>query len=170
MRPKKLVYGVGNNNTDYAVVKWEEIGYIDGKRKRKMVWKCPYYVRWEGMLNRCYSTKLHECRPTYKGCIVLKEWLTFSVFKNWMMTQDWEDKHLDKDLLFEGNKVYGPDTCVFVSPMVNTFTTDSGAARGEWLIGVDWYKRAGKFRARCRNPFSEKERIPWTIHLRTTSP
>lgn len=108
------------------------------------------------MLDRCYSKKYQERWPTYIGCSVTDEWLTFSNFKNWMMTQDWQNNQLDKDLLFEGNKVYSPETCVFVSGMVNTFTIDSGASRGEWLIGVYWHKRDGKFISRCRNPFTKK--------------
>lgn len=72
------------------------------------------------------------------------------------MDQEWEGNQLDKDLLFEDNKVYSESTCVFVSPMVNTFTTDSEAARGEWLIGTCWHKQIKKFMARCRNPFTRK--------------
>ena len=158
MKPKnkKLVYGVGINNADYVVEKREESGYVDGKRKRRIVWKCPHYQAWVSMLARCYSTKFQERSPTYAGCSVSEEWKTFSNFKEWMVTQDWQDKQLDKDLLIEGNKVYGPETCVFVSKIVNGFTTDCGAARGEWMIGVYWNKTAGKFQARCSNPFTKK--------------
>ena len=74
--------------------------------------------------------------PTYKGCSVSEEWLRFSNFKRWMEKQDWDGKQLDKDILFEGNKVYSAETCVFVTSVVNSFTSDSGAKRGEWLIGV----------------------------------
>lgn len=109
------------------------------------------------MLNRCYSDKLQDRYPTYKGCSVSNDWLKFSNFKSWMMTQDWEGKHLDKDLLFEGNKVYGPETCVFVTQTVNKFTTDGGAARGEWLLGVIRDKRRDKFQSKCRNPFTKKQ-------------
>ena len=73
-----------------------------------------------------------------------------------MVEQDWEGNQLDKDLLFEGNKIYSADTCVFVSPMVNTFVNDSGASRGKWLIGVYWDKEKAKFRAQCCNPFAKK--------------
>lgn len=156
MKPKKLVHGVGVRDADYVVQKFETIGYVGGKRKRKLVWVCPYYQAWRAMLTRCYSANRQECYPAYKGCSVSDEWLTFSNFKAWMEKQDFEGKHLDKDLLFDGNKVYSADACVFVTPMVNTFTIDSGATRGEWLIGVDWNKTAEKFRARCSNPFSKK--------------
>ena len=155
MNPKRLVQGVGVNDSDYVVSKRETIGCVNGKRKQKMVWVCPYYQTWADMLKRC-SEKWKERHPTYKGCSVSDEWLTFSVFKNWMMAQDWEGMQLDNDILFEGNKDYGPEACVFVSGMVNSFTLDSGAARGEWLIGVAWYKPTEKFRAQCRNPFTKK--------------
>ena len=142
MKPKKLIHGVGINDADYVVA------------KRKVGWVCPFYRTWKHMLGRCYDTKIQERHPTYKGCTVSEEWLTFSNFRAWMAAQDWEDKHLDKDILFEGNKVYSPETCVFVSQMVNNFTIDRGNDRGEWLIGVYRNKPTEKFRSRCRNPFS----------------
>lgn len=155
-KPKKLVYGVGINDANYVVKVCETIRYVNGKRKRKLVWICPYYRVWGSMLKRCYSAKYQEKQPTYKGCSVSEEWLTFSVFKSWMEQQDWEGNQLDKDLLFEGNKVYSAETCVFVTQMVNNFTIDSGAARGEWQIGVYWDKNAVKFKAQISNTFTKK--------------
>ena len=157
MNVKKLVCGVGINDADYAVVKFETIGYVDGKQRRKLVWTCPYYSAWASMLKRCYSVKTQERQPTYAGCTVSDEWKTFSNFKSWMEKQDWQDKQLDKDILSECNKVYSPETCAFVSGMVNNFAIDPGAMRGEWLIGVNWDKRTNKFLTRCRNPFTKKQ-------------
>ena len=156
MKPKKLVCGVGNNNADYIVRKMEEIGRIDGKRKRKLVWTCPFYQVWKSMIDRCYSIKIQEKYPTYKGCSVVTEWHLFSNFKAWMQKQKWEGLQLDKDLLFQGNKVYDPNACVFVTPMVNTFINDQRPSRGDLLIGVDLDKRTGRFRAQCNNPFTKK--------------
>jgi len=156
MKTKKLVYGVGTNDAGYVTEKKETIGYEDGKQKQNLVWACPYYQSWKNMLDRCYSDKYQERRPTYKGCTVSDEWLTFSNFKSWMDMQEWEGNHLDKDLLIEGNKIYSAETCVFVTPSVNTFTIDSGAARGEWLIGASWHKASKKFHSRCNNPFTKK--------------
>lgn len=153
----KLVYGVGINDADYIVQKKETIGYVNGKQKRKLVWACPYHQTWKGMLERCYSVKYQESKTTYKGCSVSEEWLRFSNFKRWMEKQDWEGMQIDKDLLFEGNKVYSKETCVFVLSMVNSFTTDRGNGRGEWLIGVHLHKASGKFRSMCRNPFTKKQ-------------
>ena len=152
----KLVCGVGINDADYVVTKRETV-IVHGKQKRKIIWICPFYQTWKNMLKRCYSDKYQERKPTYVGCSVSEEWLTFTSFKSWMETQDWQDKQLDKDLLFEGNKVYGAETCVFGSGMVNSFTLDSGAARGEWLIGVTWNKREGKFISKCCNPFTKEQ-------------
>lgn len=156
MKPKKLVCGVGFNDADYAVQKFETIGYVAGKIKQKKVLVCPYYRAWASMLERCYSAKLQERNKTYKGCTVSEEWHTFSNFKNWMQKQDWEGQQLDKDLLVQGNKIYGAYTCVFVTQAVNKFANDNGAARGEWMIGVDWHEKEEKFRALCSNPLTRK--------------
>lgn len=146
---KKLVQGVGINDADYNVKKFETIGYIDGKRKQ--VWVCPFYRTWKSMLERGYSSKYKEEWPTYKDVFVNEEWHLFSNFKKWMQEQKWENNQLDKDILFDGNKEYSKDKCIFIPRHVNLFLIDCGSARGEWPIGVHWNKDAGKFRARCNN-------------------
>ena len=156
MKTRKLVYGVGINDANYVVQKWETIGYVNGKQK-KLIWICPFYQAWKSMLMRCYSAKYQNKKLTYIGCLVTDEWLTFSNFRAWMEKQDWQDNQLDKDLLIEGNKVYSADTCVFVSGMVNNFTTDRGNDRGEMLIGGCWNKGAEKFQSNCSNPFTKKQ-------------
>ena len=153
---KKLVYGVGINDADYVVVKWETIGYVDGKRKRKRVWMCPFYETWMSMLERCFSGKYKTKQPTYKDVTCCEEWLTFSNFKHWTEQQDWEGKQLDKDIIFPNNKVYSPETCAFVSCVTNVFVLASDASRGEHPLGVCWEKKAGKFRAYCSNQFTKK--------------
>lgn len=151
----KFVYGVGINDADYVVTKWKTTE-VNGKKKWKLVWMCPYYRAWKDMLSRCYSAKFKEQWPTYIGCTVSEEWKTFSNFRSWMVVQDWEGMQLDKDLLVEGNKVYSDKTCVFVTRAVNSFTLGRGNDRGEWLIGVYWHKRDGKFTSQCCNPFTNK--------------
>lgn len=145
MRKKtKLVCGVGVNDVDYKVT---EHAIINGKEK--IIWRCPFYSRWREMLRRYYEDKLKERAPTYNLCSTIPEWLYLSNFKAWMETQDWEGKHLDKDLLVPGNKLYSPDTCIFIDQKVNKFLTDSSAARGETPIGVSFNKRVGKFAVKC---------------------
>lgn len=142
-----LVCGVGVNDADY-VVKTK----VNGKQTL-----CPFYETWKSMLMRCCCETYKEKQPTYKDCVVCEEWKHFSNFKGWMETQDWEGNQLDKDLIFPGNKIYSPETCVFVSGMTNSFVTDSGKSRGEWPIGVYWKKDRGKFVAQCSNPFAKKQ-------------
>ena len=147
----RLVQGVGVNDADYNV---KEHAIVDGKDK--IVWVCPFYQTWERMLERCYSEKLHKKRASYKGCKVCDEWLIFSNFKRWMETQDWQGKQLDKDLLVEGNKVYSPDTCIFVHRRVNSFVTSRVHARGKYMLGVSWHKGSNNFTVSCRDPFTGK--------------
>jgi hypothetical protein len=76
-----------------------------------------------------------------------------------MQTKDWQGKHLDKDILFPGNKIYSPATCCFVSQIVNSFFADSGAIRGNFKIGVCFDKQRGKFTATCGNPITRKREM-----------
>ena len=146
---KKLVYGVGIMDADYTVQEFIYVLDENGKKKRKRIRVCPFYEKWKSMLARCYYEQEQERHPTYKGCSVCEEWLTFSNFKRWMEKQDWQNRQLDKDILFPGNKVYSPDTCVFVDQRVNKFLTENTASRGEYLIGVCWRKDCNKFQAMC---------------------
>jgi hypothetical protein len=153
---KKLVCGVGINDADYATQVTEAIGCINGRPKWEIVWCCPFYRTWRSMLKRGYSNKHKAAHPTYQDVTVCEEWHLFSTFKAWMQAQDCEGKQLDKDLLVEGNKIYSPETCVFVSGQVNRFLIDSGAARGECKIGVYRDKLSGKFRSQCSNPSTKR--------------
>ena len=148
---RKLIYGVGINDADYDV---HECANVSGKWKN--IWRCPFYKTWTNMLYRCYSEKAQSKHPTYKSCRVCDEWLVFSNFKAWMETQDWEGKHLDKDVLKGGNKTYCPEWCIFVDRNINNFVTDRGNYRGEYMIGVSWHKSGCKFVSQCRNPFTHK--------------
>ena len=96
--------------------------------------KTKQYSVWSNMVRRCYSKECLKKHPTYKGCSVHPDWKYFSNFKQWMDKQDWEGKYLDKDLLVYGNKVYGPDTCIFVPRLLNNLFTDKGS--GPYNKGV----------------------------------
>ena len=134
MKKKGAVFGVGKNDAGYSEVPRKGAG-------------CPYYTRWHNMLRRCYSQVCHSTQPTYKSCEVCNHWLTFSNFKAWMETQNWQGKCLDKDLLLPGNKLYSPATCSFVTVEVNNLLTNSDASRGACLIGVTYIASARKYLA-----------------------
>lgn len=149
----KMVHGVGVNDADYNVY---EYGIVNGIRK--CIWSCPYYTTWKSMLSRCYYLKYQLKFPSYVGCCVCQEWLTFSNFKSWMKQQDWEGKHLDKDLLIMGNKIYSADTCLFVDPRVNTFISENSASRGDYPIGVFYHSRDKKYVAKCNSVITDKRK------------
>ena len=131
---KSPLYGVGINDADYAVV----TKFQDGSQQMDK-----FYQTWKGMLCRCYCKPHKEKRTSYVGCSVCEDWLLFSNFKSWMETQDWEGKQLDKDLLVYQNKVYNPETCVFVSHIVNSFMVHPVKAKGIYPLGV-CYKQKDK--------------------------
>lgn len=147
-----LLHGVGIKDVDYNVYK---TGSVDGKRK--VLWHCPFYKTWSRMLERCQSEKLHVKYPTYRGCSFISNWVYLSNLKAWMETQDWEGKQLDKDLLVPGNKLYSPETCVFVDQRVNTFITESTSARGKFMIGVSYEKSSNRFVAQCWSVVERKK-------------
>jgi hypothetical protein len=131
---KKLVWGVGINDANY-----QTRVTVDGIE----IW-CPYFQVWKSMFQRCYSETFHKNNPTYIGCSVDERWHSFMSFRAWMSEQDWEGKALDKDLLVYRNKVYGPDTCIFVTKEVNNFLNENARRRGKYPIGVSWVKSSGK--------------------------
>ncbi len=139
IRERGLMYGVGINDASYITHIKESTGIINkssGLMIYKTIWRCTFYVRWCNMLNRCYGKRYQKIQPTYMGCSVIEEWFVFSNFKAWMETQDWEGKQLDKDILFPGNKVYGPETCCFVDSRTNSFITEIRKSNGKLPIGV----------------------------------
>ena len=134
---RKLIYGVAINDSEQPV----------SKRQRII---CPFYQAWVNVLERCYSSEFHKSRPTYIGCTTSKEWLLFSNFKLWMVKQDWKGKHLDKDIIFPGNKHYSSENCVFVTLKLNNLLVDHGAKRGKYPIGVSFDDTTlNKFKACC---------------------
>lgn len=130
----RLVYGVGTND----VVGVETKG-------------CPYYSKWTNLLSRVYGARGGNRYESYRGTSVCEEWLTYSNFKRWMQGQDWVGKHLDKDLMLRGNKVYSSESCIFLPSKVNTFMCGSAASRGDYPIGVSYHRKDKKYYARCRS-------------------
>ncbi len=139
LNKRSIIYGVGTNDADYQVYIKSDVVKI----------KCPYYQRWINMLKRCYSKVSLKERPTYIGCSVCGEWLLFSNFKSWMITQDWKNKHLDKDIISKGNKVYSPEKCLFVSSEINSLVNDQPRRRGKYKLGVSYCEDRNKYQAGC---------------------
>ena len=133
------IQGVGINDSDYMVSSKTSGGLV----------LCPYYRAWVNMIYRCYSDNFQARCSTYIGCSVTKEWLTFSLFRKWMEKQDWQGKQLDKDLITPGNKIYSPNTCLFVSGSINNLILGDRADCGSIPQGVYFDKARGKYHSHC---------------------
>jgi len=98
------------------------IGYIGGGKykTRNNGKKNKSYTAWINMIARCYNPGNHLIMPTYKECSVADEWLNFQNFAKWFDVNYICGFDLDKDILVDGNKVYSPDTCLFVSTKSNS--------------------------------------------------
>ena len=134
-KPKK--YGVGINDAWYVIS-----ATVDGKTIL-----CPIYIKWTGMLDHCYSKAVHKRKPSYIGDTVCEEWLTFSNFRDDMLTQDWEGMVLTKNIINPNNKVYSPETCLFVPQALSQLIVSITKPRGDHLMGVTFDKKNKKFRA-----------------------
>lgn len=137
---KKGVCGIGVNDANYTITKSVTIKDILYNR-------CPYYDVWCSMIHRCYGDHKRKSMLRYKDCYVCDEWLYFSNFKSWMEKQDWEGKVLDKDLIILNNKIYSPESSVFVSRKINQFLVMSDKTRGNHPVGVSTSDKKDKLRA-----------------------
>ena len=105
------------------------------------------------MLARCYDPKYTQKHPTYKQCEVCEEWHNFQNFAQWFENNYYEiDKqvmNLDKDILIKENKIYSPETCVFVPQNINKLFTKRDNNRGNFPVGVSYNKSSKKYKSYC---------------------
>ena len=111
--------------------------------------KSETYLRWHDMMNRCYNEKFHARQPQYKNCTVCEEWHNFCNYRLWYEGNKYGDEplDLDKDILFKGNTIYSPETCVLVPHIINTLFLNGKSNRGECPIGVFMDSDKRKYRA-----------------------
>ena len=133
--------------------RYYEVGYIgEGEYKACENGKITrVYSTWNNMLKRCYDEKYHEKYPTYKDCEVYEEWHNFQKYGKWFEENyysiEGEKMCLDKDVLVKHNKIYSPETCIFVPERINLLFVKSDKSRGESVIGTSLYK--GKYQVQC---------------------
>lgn len=135
---RSMVYGVGINDAPYKVKP-----KINGVQ-----YSCKSYQAWKDMMRRCYCEHNLKIHPTYIGCSVCKEWLTFTNFKKWYDKNYTSGYTLDKDLKVVGNKIYSPSTCLFIDQAVNKLFCGCDSRRGKFPIGVSLTKEKDRYRAR----------------------
>lgn len=137
-RSSKLVFGVGVNDVEFKIG-----AVLDGKKINHRA-----YSAWLGILERCYSEKKLSIRPTYAGCFVSDDWVYFSNFFGWWKLNHVDGWHIDKDLIFPGNKEYCAEKCLYIPAWLNTFTNEHAATKGLYPIGVSYEQQSKKFKAK----------------------
>lgn len=111
---KPTVYGVGFLGSNIV---------IPDRGKSHIIRRI--YDLWSNMLKRCYGSY----KTAYKDVTVDKRWHNFTTFLNTIQDVPcyilWEQNPnkycLDKDIRFDGNRVYSRDTCTFVPIKVNMY-------------------------------------------------
>jgi len=83
------------------------------------------YNAWVGILERCYSEKLHKLYPTYLGCTVSDDWKYLDNFKIWFENNYRDGWEIDKDLLLRGNKLYSAETCRYIPKPLNNLLKEN---------------------------------------------
>lgn len=115
--------------------------------------KAKSYDVWKNILERCYDESKRYKHPSYEGCYVCDEWLNYQNFAYWYEQNYYEcfdeNMQIDKDILYKGNMLYSPETCVFVPRNINVLFIKSDLVRGDLPIGVK--KSGNKFEAKCNS-------------------
>lgn len=148
------------NNIDVLFPKYNYIKkHIKYSNFKNGLIKCPYeprvfgvgydgegeiekesYKTWKGMLERCYSPYYINEHLTYIDCFVCKKWHNYQNYKIWHKENYYKIKNqtmcLDKDILIKGNKIYSPQTCIFVPQNINKLFVSNKSQRGKYPIGV----------------------------------
>lgn len=110
------------------------------------------YKKWSSMFRRCYSEADSKHRSHYSDCEIHEDWFNFQNFALWL-TKDKNykpDYHLDKDLIFSGNRVYSPEACCLVPIEINNLLLDPKSKSRKLPVGVKVDSRSGRFVASMR--------------------
>ena len=120
------------------------------------------YRIWKGLFDRCYKHYNESRNYVYNNCEISDEWECFNTFADWYFENFYEIKGqtmcLDKDILHKGNKIYSPETCIFVPNNINMLFIKCDKSRGESVIGTTPVN--GKYKVRCSiiNPETGKSK------------
>lgn len=114
--------------------------------------KTEEYVKWFSMFSRCYNEKYQEKQPTYIGCSVSEEFWNFQNFAEWYNEKKYVCNYpleLDKDLLYEGNKIYSPSRCCLLPKEINN--------------GINHYRHDIKFMGKLYQKY--KDELPYYLRM-----
>ena len=132
----RKVYGVGINDIGDTLD-------VNGKFNRA-------YQLWVDVIKRSHCPKFKSKNETYLHVTCSENWFLYSKFihdiekMTGYANADW---FLDKDILSKGVKIYSSETCCFVPREINNLFTKRRKCRGEYPIGVSFYKTTLKFKS-----------------------
>jgi len=79
------------------------------------------YRVWRGMKDRCRPTHIAPHLYYYKGIKVCRQWQNFYVFRDFALANGYKDDlQIDR---IDGNDIYKPSNCRFVTPIINANNT-----------------------------------------------
>jgi len=125
------------------------VGFIgEGEYTCNEIW----HKHWASMIDRV-TYENNTFHRTYSDVIICEEWYNYQNFADWAKKNYYKVQdlrmELDKDILIKGNKIYSPETCIFVPYIINTLFTKADKSRGDLPIGVYWHERDQEYRAQC---------------------
>lgn len=101
------------------------------------------------MLLRCYDENTQTNRQSYIGCTVNPWFHNFQNFCEWCEYNYYEVPGermcLDKDILYPGNKEYGPITCIWVPNKINTLFTFNQCTNTSGYPGIAYSEERHKY-------------------------
>lgn len=132
------------------------VGYLgEGKHEPRRGAKATHkYRAWNGMMRRCYDDMFKQRSVAYKECVVSEKWHCFQDFGDWYDENyyeiDGETMNLDKDILVKGNKIYSPDTCIYVPARINSLFVGCESTIGKSSACTYFDEKRNKYIVRSR--------------------
>lgn len=109
------------------------------------------------MKQRC-KPNFKVIRPTYEGCSYAEEWKDFQLFAAWCDDNYMEGYQLDKDTKVLGNKIYSPDTCVFLPVTLNSYVASLSMADDKAPLGIYYKERDKKYYSQGHDVLTSKRK------------
>lgn len=127
-----FIVGAIKNPFDKIVQRRGYIGigpYPTDRDGYKEIYNC-----WHNMLDRCYDDRLQDENRSYFGYVeCVPEWFNYQEFARWFEENKYAVDgrlHIDKDILYPGNKIYSPYHCLLVPQRINMLFLNKQNSRG----------------------------------------
>jgi hypothetical protein len=109
----------------------------------------PFHKTWQNMINRCHNPTYNDKYKSYSDCSVIEGWYDFRNFREWCEhTHPYNTEvkfELDKDMRLQGNRVYSPETCMWIPKKLNQYINEvKGASSVTGVKGVSPAMRSGE--------------------------